>query len=63
MFCGTKSIPQNIPPIQTECREYPGIFYGVLSVPQNIVMDLNNIHDFILLTLQITLLYHLYMKY
>lgn len=31
----------------TECGEYDGIFYGILSTPQMIVMDLNNVkHDF-----------------
>ena len=26
--------------VQFECEKYPGIFYGILSVPQDIVMDL-----------------------
>ena len=30
------------PHIQFECRTYLGIFHGILSVPQNIVMDMNN---------------------
>ena len=42
MFCGTDSIPWNIlgyfpHPIW----KIPRILYGVLSFPQNIVMDLN----------------------
>ena len=28
--------------IQTECEKYPEIFYGILSLPHNIAMDLNN---------------------
>ena len=28
---------------QTECGEYLGIFHGILSVPHNNVMDLNNV--------------------
>ena len=43
MFCGTHSFPQSIPHIQIECEEYPGVFSGILLVPQNIVMDLNNV--------------------
>ena len=36
MFCGTKNI-------YLECGEYPKILREILSVPQNIVMDLNNV--------------------
>ena len=43
MFCGTKNIPQNTPHIKTKCGEYPRICHGILSVPQNIVMNLNNV--------------------
>ena len=40
MFCGIDNISQNIPPThQYNMR----IFYGILSVPQNIVMDLYNV--------------------
>ena len=42
MFCGTDSIPQNIPLIQTECEEYKRIFHRILSVPENIVMDIKH---------------------
>ena len=31
------------PHIQTECGEYLGILCEILLVPQNIVMDLNNV--------------------
>ena len=34
------SIKYNI--IQTKCGKYKGIFYEVLAVPQNIVLDLNS---------------------
>ena len=33
----------DIPHIQTVCGEYLGILRGILSAPQNIVMDLNNV--------------------
>ena len=33
----------DIPHIQCECGEYPGILRGILSVPQNIVMNMNNV--------------------
>ena len=29
--------------IQSECGKYPRIFCGTLSIPHNIVMDLNNV--------------------
>ena len=29
--------------VKNECVEYPGILHGILSVPQNNVMDLNNV--------------------
>ena len=33
----------NISHIQTECGKYLGIFSKTLSIPQNIIMDLNNV--------------------
>ena len=42
VLCGTDNISQNIPHVQTGCEEYTKIFYRILSVPQNIVMNLNN---------------------
>ena len=39
MLRGTYNSLQNIRHIRTECKEYS----KVLSIPQNIVMDLNNI--------------------
>ena len=33
----------DIPRIQFECGEYPGILCGIVLVPQNIIMDLNNV--------------------
>ena len=41
IFCGTSSIPWNIPSFSLNMR----IFCGMLSVPHNIVMDLNNVMD------------------
>jgi hypothetical protein len=43
MFCMTDIILQNIPHIRVgfECGEY--IFCKKFSIPQNIVMDLNNV--------------------
>ena len=29
--------------IWTEYGEYPGTFHGILSVPQNIILDVNNV--------------------
>jgi hypothetical protein len=29
--------------VQYECGKYLGIFHGIVLVPQNIVMDLNNV--------------------
>ena len=43
MFSGTKNIPHNTTHIKTKCREYPRIWHGILSVPQNIVMNLKNV--------------------
>ena len=43
MFYGTNKISQDIPHIQTKCGKYLGISHKILSVSQNIVMDLNNI--------------------
>ena len=42
MLFGTNNIMWNIPHIQTECEKYERIFYEILSVPHNILMDLNN---------------------
>ena len=39
MSYGTDIIPWNIPGY----GKYPRVFRGILSIPQNIVMDLNNI--------------------
>jgi hypothetical protein len=50
MLCGTDNITRNIldiPRIQSECGEYLGILRGMLSVPQNIVMNSNNVMTFI----------------
>lgn len=33
----------DIPYIQSECGEYPSILCGILPVPHNIVMDLDNV--------------------
>ena len=43
MFCGTNDIPGNIPHIHIISTSIWGIFYGILLVPQNTVMDLNNV--------------------
>ena len=43
MFCGVDSFPQNIPHIQTKCGKHSVLLCGILSIPQNIVMDLNNV--------------------
>ena len=43
VFCGIDNILRIILHIQIEYGEYIGIFYGILSVLQNIVMDLNNV--------------------
>ena len=43
MFCGTDSIPHNIPHIWFECGKYLRIFCGILLVLHNIVMDPNNV--------------------
>ena len=39
MLCGIDNIPWDIPHISLNV----GIFCGILSVPRNIVMDLNNV--------------------
>ena len=39
-LCGNDNIQSNIYCIQYECRK---LFSGTLSVPHNIVMDLNNV--------------------
>jgi hypothetical protein len=43
VLCGIDKIPKNIPHIHTECEKYLGIFGGVLLVPQNIIMNMNNV--------------------
>ena len=46
MLCGTDNIAQvfpDTPQIQSECGEYLRILHGIISVPHNIVMDLNNV--------------------
>ena len=40
MLCGTYNIMQNIPSFRLNVTN---IFCKILSVPQNIVMDLNNV--------------------
>ena len=42
MFHGIDNISQTISHIHTECGKYPKIFCGILSIPHNIVMKLNN---------------------
>ena len=42
MFCGTNNIMWTIPHIQSYIW---GIFRMILSVPQNIVMNMNNVMD------------------
>ena len=37
----------NISHIQTECGKYSGIFYEILPIPQNIVMNLNDVMNLI----------------
>ena len=46
MLCGTDGDPRNIPHIQTGCGEHPGIFGGIMSIPQKTVMDPNNVMSF-----------------
>ena len=48
VLCGTHSIPQNVLHIQTECREYLGILHEIFLVPQNIVMNLNNVMEILM---------------
>lgn len=43
MFYGTHNIPWYIPRIQTKCGKYGKILHEIVSVPQNIVMELNNV--------------------
>ena len=43
MFRGIVSIPHNIPHIEYDYGGYVGTFHGMLSVPCNIVMKLNNV--------------------
>ena len=55
MFYGTDNIPQKIQDIlhiQIEFGKYPRIFYEIFSVPQNVVMDLNNFFKKILLLIK-----------
>ena len=42
MLRGTDIIPWNIPHLDG-MWEYMGIFYGILSVPHDIAMDVNNV--------------------
>ena len=42
LFGGTGNIPQNILHVQYECGEHPGLFFGILSISHNIVMDMNH---------------------
>ena len=45
MLCGTDNIPQNIHDIShinSECEEYLQISHGILSIPHNTNMELNN---------------------
>ena len=45
MFCGTDNIPQNISKyfvMQTECGKKLKLFCKIMSVPHNIVIDMNN---------------------
>jgi hypothetical protein len=51
MFSGTGSIIQNIPVLNIN----DGIFYKLLSVPDNIVMNLNN--DMLVMKLHVSLLH------
>jgi hypothetical protein len=50
MLCGTGNILQNIPHIQFERGEY---FPEYLPIPQNIVMDLNDVMFWITLVVQL----------
>ena len=45
MLCGTDSIPRSTHGYSPhlDCGEYPGILRGILSVPHNKAMDLNNV--------------------
>ena len=46
MLCGTDNIIQNIlklSHIQTKCGKYMRIFHEILSVPHNIVMNMNSV--------------------
>ena len=46
MLCGTDGVPWNIVDIfdiQTKCGKYHGMFFIILSVLENIVMDLNDV--------------------
>ena len=45
LFRGTINILHNIPHIQIECGKYFRIFCRILSVPQNIVMNLINVME------------------
>ena len=40
MLRGIDIIPSHI---RSECEKYPGMLCGIMSVPRNIVMDLNNV--------------------
>ena len=46
MLCGTDNIPHNIPiyaHVWTQCGKYMEILCGILSVPHNTIIDLNNV--------------------
>ena len=43
MVCQIDNIPRNTPHLQTECG---GMFSGILSVPHNTIIDLNNVMKF-----------------
>ena len=45
MFCGIDNISHSIPGYSLTQIDYGNIiiFYGILSIPQNIVMDLDNV--------------------
>ena len=54
MFCGTDIIQRSIH-VYFSCSdyiwEYPRMFYGIMLVPQNIVMDMNNVMHMTLKTI------------
>jgi hypothetical protein len=52
MFHRTNNILKNIPHIQTECG---GIFCKILLVPQNTVMDLYNVMQWLKLSMELSI--------